>query len=190
MVMSKGMESNILYIDVETNGVGGFRPPTQRVMQISWIHCENEYNYFVHGVESVADGVPHSITVEYCKEYGEQWDVIYKELERCLEDADKIVCHNADFDVSTVAHELKIRNSKSYQKFKRLVKDFLSTGSIVCTMKMTVDICKIQFKTRSGYKYPKLEELYKHLFGSVPKGLHDSLEDCRVTKECYERLYK
>jgi DNA polymerase III epsilon subunit-like protein len=182
------MESKVLYIDVETNGIGTFRPPTQRVMQISWIHSGNEYNYYVKDIKKVSPSVPHSISIQHCKEHGNSWDYIYDELEKCMEDTDKIVCHNSEFDISTIAHELKTRKSKSYKKFKILMKDFVESESIICTMKMSIDICKIPFSNGSSYKYPKLEELYKHLFDSIPTGLHDSLEDCKVTKECYEVL--
>lgn len=175
----------ILYIDVETNGIGTFRPPTQRVMQISWIY-DKEYNFFVNDVECVSDKVPHSITLEHCKKHGDSWDVIYNELERCMKTADTVVSHNADFDISSIAYELKIRKSKSYKNYKKLVKRLLDTGSIECTMQSSKDICKIPLG--NGYKYPKLEELYQHFFGGCPTGLHDSLEDCRVMKMCHQKI--
>lgn len=185
------MENKVLYLDVETNGIGGFNPPKQRIMQISWIYNDDEYNYFVKDVKQVNSDVPHNITVQYCQENGTSWKKIYKELERCLEDTDVLVAHNANFDISCVANELKVRKSSSYSKYKTIIADFLSTNTIICTMKDTKDLCKLKFENGSdGYKYPKLEELYKYFFGELPQNtLHDSLEDCKVLKECYE-IYK
>lgn len=185
------MEPKVLYLDVETNGIGSFRPPKQRIMQVSWLFNDNEYNYFVKDVKSVNEEVPHNITIDYCQKHGISWKAIYNELEKCLEDADHIVAHNADFDIYCIANELKVRKSKSYSKYKQIIVDFLNSNSVTCTMKGTKDLCKIKFDNGSdGYKYPKLEELYKFFFGELPEQeLHDSLEDCKVLKECYE-VYK
>jgi DNA polymerase III epsilon subunit-like protein len=63
-----------------------------------------------------------------------------------------------------------------------------------CTMKNTVDICKLENPNPSpnnkkkGYKYPKLSELHKHLFSYEPKNLHNSLFDVIITLRCFYKL--
>ena len=52
----------------------------------------------------------------------------------------------------------------------------------------SIDICKI--KGKYGYKYPKLEELYKYFFGCNFDGAHDAQEDIRATLRCYIQLCK
>lgn len=37
-------------------------------------------------------------------------------------------------------------------------------------------------------KKPKLEELYQHLYGNIPSGLHDSLVDTNICFQCFIRM--
>ena len=187
------MNKNILCLDVETNGYGGFRPPQQRVMQISWIFKDNEYNYFINDVEAVSPEVPHDLSISFCKESGVSWDYVYNIFHNHLEDSDIVVCHNTAFDLGSVAYELKIRKHKKYKAYKAILKDLLKSDDIFCTMLNSIDICKIKFPDNNGYKYPKLEELYKHLFNKTPDefgDLHDALVDCKVLKLCYDEIIK
>ena len=39
-----------------------------------------------------------------------------------------------------------------------------------------------------GYKWPKLEELYRKLFGRMFDNAHDALADVVATKECFFAL--
>ena len=184
------MEHIVLYLDVETNGIGTFRPATQRIMQISWIYNENEYDYYVNDVEEISDKLPHDLTPEYCKTNGVDFDTPIDLLYRHLQHCDKIVGHNVLFDIGCILHELKIRKHRLYRAIKRLFIDFSDSNDIFCTMENTVDVCKIPLSA-TKYKFPKLGELYHHMFMTSPESLgtlHDSITDCRVTKACYEKL--
>ena len=55
-------------------------------------------------------------------------------------------------------------------------------------MKSTTDFCKIQ--GNYGYKYPKLQELYKKLFGHGFEDAHNSQADILATMQCYFELCK
>ena len=44
-------ESRFLYIDVETNGIGDFRPPTQRVVQLAYIMGDIQQSEFINDVK-------------------------------------------------------------------------------------------------------------------------------------------
>ena len=62
-----------------------------------------------------------------------------------------------------------------------------------CTMKNGKDVCKIEYTFSNGtkgFKFPKLMELYEHLFPGVPapQNLHNSLADTVVTLKCYCKL--
>lgn len=60
---------------------------------------------------------------------------------------------------------------------------------IIDTMKLGADICKIP-STKKGekYKWPKLDELYRALFGKSFQGQHNAMNDVRATEECFEEL--
>ena len=184
------MEPKLLYLDVETNGIGKFRPATQRMMQISWIYENNEYNYFINDVESVSPDVPHDISTSFCKERGEDFDNVYNIFHGHLENCDKVIAHNAEFDLGIISHELKVRKHDKYKKYNKILKDLLESDDVICTMKNTTELCKIKFNNGSkGYKYPKLDELYTFLTGENCEEfgqLHDSLVDCKLLKACYE----
>ena len=72
---------------------------------------------------------------------------------RYLNDADIVSGHNIQYDETVINYELeRLGRSGDYQPRK-----------VVCTMKDTVDFCRIPGRG-IGYKYPKLNELYKKLF--------------------------
>ena len=56
----------------------------------------------------------------------------------------------------------------------------------ICTMKATVDFCKIP--DNYGYKYPKLQELHKKLFGYPFEDAHNAMTDIIATKKCFFEL--
>ena len=183
------MEHTTIFLDVETTGIGSFRPPKQRIMQLSWIYNDNEFNFFIDDVTKVSPSVPHDITIEYCHKHGVSFSHAFSILLRHLQDCDKLVCHNVDFDISSIAFELKIRKHKEYSTYKRIIKDLISSNDLICTMKSTVDLCKLPL-SKNAFKFPKLSELYFHLFGKQPHlELHDSLNDCILLRQCYSKLY-
>ena len=176
---------SILYLDTETNGIGNFRPPTQRIVQIAWIYNIPK-SYLINDVKEIAEKVPHTITVNQCKSEGDDFEAIFSEFFKDFSNASLIVAHNIDFDIGSIKNELKIRNSKLYNNFKKL----LETKHFKCTMKDSVNICKLKFSPDSiNYKYPKLSELYFHYYKTEPELTpHDALNDCYILKMCYEKM--
>ena len=57
----------------------------------------------------------------------------------------------------------------------------------LCTMKASKDYCAIP-KTSKEFKMPKLQELYKKLFGNPFDNAHNALADIQATAKCYWRL--
>jgi hypothetical protein len=62
-----------------------------------------------------------------------------------------------------------------------------------CTMKNGKEICKIDFTFSNGakgFKFPKLMELYEHLFPGIPapQNLHNSFADTIITLKCYCKM--
>ena len=60
----------------------------------------------------------------------------------------------------------------------------------ICTMKSSIDLCKLPPVRYGSFKFPKLEELHHHLFGCSFDGAHDALEDVRATARCFFEMKK
>ncbi|MDD3145084.1 MAG: 3'-5' exonuclease [Candidatus Gracilibacteria bacterium] len=90
---------------------------------------------------------------------------------------DIIIGHNIEYDEDMVKLELKRLNVEYKYKPKQKV----------CTMKSTVDFCKIE-GNGNRFKYPKLGELHKILFGEYFIGAHDAMVDVEATLRCFVEL--
>jgi DNA polymerase III epsilon subunit-like protein len=90
-----------------------------------------------------------------------------------------IVGHNVSFDkrmllVECIRHKIHLNMKETF-----------------CTMKNSVELCKIETKNSKGetyYKYPKLEELHYYLFSHNMKNLHDASIDILVCLRCYVKM--
>jgi DNA polymerase-3 subunit epsilon len=116
----------------------------------------------------------HGITNEIANECGVPlmaalW--CFQAICRC---ADVIVAHNIEFDslVTEVA-------------FARAEMDPAPLRGKVfhCTMNAMTDVCMIPGPY--GYKWPRLEEAYRHLFGEWNIKAHDAMEDVRACARIY-----
>tara|TARA_A100001015_G_C15035286_1_gene735807 strand:+ start:2593 stop:3246 length:654 start_codon:yes stop_codon:yes gene_type:complete len=100
--------------------------------------------------------------------------------------ADIIVAHNISFDIKMIMVEL-LRNNKQQIYFNLQGYDMKK----YCTMKNSVNICKI-LKTRNNgntyYKFPRLSELHTKLFKTHPNGTHDSMADVLICLRCYCKI--
>ena len=86
------------------------------------------------------------------------------------------VAHNMVFDEGVILAEYsRIGELSPFQDLK-----------CICTMEASVPICRIY--RSGGWKYPKLTELYRTLFGSEYDGYHDALLDAKATTKCFFEL--
>ena len=177
---------SVLYLDTETNGFGSFRPPSQRLVQLAWIFNKIPKTYFINDVATINSEVPHSITVVQCENEGVTFNTAFNDFYNDFVKSSLVVAHNLDFDIGILKHELKTRQHKMYNDFKK----HLKIKKFQCTMKDSVEICKLKKNENSiSYKFPKLEELYYHYYKSVPELVpHDALNDCYILKMCHEKL--
>ena len=176
----------VMYIDTETNGYGAFSPPSQRLVQLAWIYNKIPKTYFIKDVASINPEVPHSITTDQCTNEGVDFNIAFLDFYHDFCNASLVVAHNLEFDIGIIKNELKLRESQMYNIFKA----HLKTKAFQCTMKDSIEVCKLK-KTKESisYKYPKLEELYFHFYKNVPELVpHDALNDCYILKMCHEKL--
>lgn len=171
--------------DTETTGTN----KGARIIQLAWVIYDadgkilKEHNYLIKpvGFEIPKSAISiHKITTERALAEGENIKYV---LELFLKDIEnnapvRLIAHNFDFDADKIDHELARINSR-----KRL-SNFLS----FCTMKETINICKIPSKHYKNYKYPRLIELHTHIFGYKFKNAHDALVDAKITAKCFFKL--
>jgi len=173
------MAQKFLVIDMETNGIGSMRPPQQTITQFGWILFDEsgytlEYgNDIVLGATEVNRIYDNSLTLEEINQKGIPLNQAFDKMCKNIDSKTIIYAHNADFDIGLLKYaKLPLPNSK-----------------IVCTMKNSIDFCKLPktgyAKRYPGYKFPRLSELANKLNITIDDGnLHDALYDCKITKDC------
>lgn len=185
-----------LFFDVETTGL----PPRKanpetfgqydscRVVSIAWVLRDTKTVYSQR--YAVTDpGIPdktigaefvHGISREVMDKYGVEISSVLAHFVKDMGDSDKIVAHNLEFDRSVVSAELFrmgcADDARRLMNFKNL-----------CTMKSTTNLVRIP-NAYGSFKWPKLEELYKFLFGHVFENAHHAMCDVDALVECYYRL--
>lgn len=199
LINTVGKTSNVspyyLFFDTETTGIPlNYNAPTSdssnwpRLVQLSWIvtdkDCrvlqQHDHIIYPNGFSIPNDAARiHGITTKIAQAKGIP---LQKAIEEFLADFNKveiIVGHNIAFDKKIVGAEL-IRLGK---------KDVMQTKTSRCTMESSTDFCKI-YARNGGYKWPKLQELHKKLFGCEFEDAHNSMSDVTATLDCFRELKK
>ena len=186
-----------LVFDTETTGLPkNFKAPITdsdnwpRLVQISW-QLHNELGELVEnqdfiikpeGFEIPYDSQKiHGISTKIANENGKDLSEVLKIFKATLLKTNFIVGHNIDFDVNIIGAEF-------YRKFN--TDDDLSGIGVIDTMKISVDHCKIPGGRGGKFKYPKLNELHKILFGEEFNEAHNSAADVQATARCFLELIR
>lgn len=183
-----------LFFDTETTGIpNNYNAPSSntknwpRLVQLAWILTDfkgieiHRGNLIIkpNGFTIPTDATKiHGITTQTALEKGVALADAISQFNKDLSDALYVVGHNVVFDMKIVGAEM----------IRLGMKDELSKKKGICTMKSTVEFCKIP-----GYKYPKypkLQELYRKLFGHEYDNAHNAMSDVEATKKCYFELIK
>lgn len=119
----------------------------------------------------------HGITTAIAQQFGLPLLTVLESFEHFTRGAGMFVAHNKDFDVGILG--------TAYYRTGRI--DCCPVNGrtpLFCTMKAGAPLTKIpgQF---GDYKWPKLSELHKHLFGFEHSSQHDALGDVEATARCY-----
>jgi DNA polymerase III epsilon subunit-like protein len=103
-----------------------------------------------------------------------------------------IIGHNVEFDIKMVRTEY-YRHSNELSQYP--ISDIFLSGwlqekniKIKCTQMIGKNLCKLVMPNRSGYKFPKLVELYEFLFHEKPENLHNSMIDILVCLRCFLKM--
>jgi DNA polymerase III epsilon subunit-like protein len=191
-----------LIFDVETTGLPiGKNVPIHKtefypfIVQFSWMIYDNK----LMKIEKISDYIIklpdgeiipdssikiHGVTNERVKEEGVDIVKVLRKFTRDMLDSDILVAHNLEFDKSIIEVEY-LRNNKIDWLGRHRKKEY-------CTLKHSIDICKLLRKGKNGseyFKWPKLMELHQHFYRKIPNNLHNSLVDIFVCFRCFHQLY-
>ena len=183
-----------LFLDTETSGMYRFKKPHDDpsqpwIVQLGFILSTRdaiyqEGNLIIQAgdrdIEPGAEAI-HCITKEVSNEAGFSEVLIFEVLAELIKQSTLIVCHNIAFDIKVIlanVHELY-----DDKILKRL------SGPCFCTMRSGTNLCNLPGRYGRP-KWPKLQELHKHLFGEEFKDAHDALADVRATRRCYYEMTK
>lgn len=183
-----------LFFDTETTGVPkNYNAPVSdssnwpRLVQLSWILAQDNGNViskkdfiikptgFIIPPESIK---LHGITMTRAINEGVELEFAISVFLEDVTKASILVGHNIDFDIKIVGAEL----------YRLKIENPLEGMKSICTMKSSIDYCAIPGKF--GYKWPKLDELYKELFDCTFDDQHNSASDVLATMKCFFELKK
>lgn len=180
----------IIVFDTETTGLpnkkqAAIHGPNNwpHLVSISWVIIENFIivNEQTHVIKPQGWTIPvestkiHGITHEQATENGDKLEDVMKEF--MGESFDKMVAHNMNFDYNVLMNAILWDLGWTFNGFKQ---------PLICTMFLAKSACKLPGKW--GYKYPKLSEMYFHIFKRMPNPnrLHSSAYDTQILAECIQ----
>lgn len=184
----------ILFFDTETTGLP--KSPNAsytdidnwpRLVQLAWLVYEDGKLISQKDiiVKPIGFSIPnsatsvHGITNELANEQGIKLEEALKQFSLISKSVDAIVGHNIDFDINIIMCE-----------FHRLgLKSNLFSLPKIDTMMESIDFCAIPNRY-SGYRYPKLLELYSKLFHSTFEDAHNAYSDIFATSKCFWELVR
>jgi DNA polymerase III epsilon subunit-like protein len=181
-----------LFFDTETTGLPrNYNAPVTdsvnwpRMVQIAW-QVYNSDGTFIESndfiIKPEAYKIPfdaakvHGISTERAMAEGNDLTEVLHKFNSALEDALVLVAHNISFDEKIIGAEFH----------RKSIKNQLNRKQKICTMKSSVDFCKIP--GNYGYKWPKLAELHKVLFGTNFEEAHNAAADINATVKCFWNL--
>jgi DNA polymerase III epsilon subunit-like protein len=187
----------VLIFDTETTGLPEGKNPsiyeTQKwphIIQLSYIVYDSETNEIVTLEDdyiSIGNDVIiqpesqkiHNISREMLADKGILIEQALEKFNKFSEMSDLLVGHNVSFDKRMVIVE-GIRN-----------KIRVNIHDTYCTMKNSVELCKIERYWPNGdtyFKYPTLSELHNELFQKIPKNTHNALIDILICMRCFVKI--
>jgi DNA polymerase-3 subunit epsilon len=181
-----------LFFDTETTGLPrNWKAPVDdfenwpRLVQIAWLVYDEQkvlqekHSYIItpenFTIPEEAANV-HGISTDKAWEEGVDLYAILEKFVESSKKCDFLVAHNIAFDEKIICCELL--RKQIFNNIDQMTKK--------CTMLASVNLCKLP--GHYGYKWPKLIELYKILFGIEFDNAHDALADIEACADCFWKL--
>jgi DNA polymerase III epsilon subunit-like protein len=195
---------NILFFDTETTGTPkNYNAPMQdldnwpRIIQLAWeytdhtgtVHDRQQFLIKPDGWKIPVEKfwIDNGFSTEQNEAEGIPMPDALDHFIGHLDVCDVIVAHNLNFDHPITGAEMIRYNKKAKANPDR---------AKICTMQTTINLVKApfpnrgRFNSKQGYKWPKLEELYKFLFNKGFDGAHDAGNDVAACRESFFELVK
>lgn len=183
----------ILVFDTETTGLANFDKPSTdncqpRIVQLGAILYDDgwvpriEINAIVRPVGMdipIAASNIHGITTAIATDSGVDEPTVLNLFHAMASKANVVVAHNINFDRLVIERAWAANHISPYFGF---------TQKCYCTMQATTQLCKLPAKWGKGYKWPKLQEAYRHAFQEDFEGAHDAMSDVRACARLYRWL--
>ena len=184
----------ILFLDTESTGLPLWREPSSdpRQPHIVDLACElrdSDTMELLGELDCIINpGVPippevsaiHGITDEIARGGRDPTDAL-TDFFALVDQADKIVAHNVDFDTRMV----RIQAQRIWNR------EWVAPVPTFCTMRATTNLCRIPKANGRGprdYKWPKLTEALKFLFDEELPDAHRAKPDMIACRRIYFHL--
>ncbi len=122
----------------------------------------------------------HGISTQKACDEGVPVNEALQAFEEAIEQVAFVVGHNIDFDIRVIAAELMRAGMRTP----------LMKKPHICTMKSTVNFCRLPGGRSGKFKSPKLEELYRILFNESFSEAHNASADVLATARVFFELYR
>lgn len=195
------IQAKYLFFDTETTGLYKPDGPSPYLVQLAWaVYDHNgDIDYDKSRIIKPDDFVipyeaekVHRISNKRAQSEGIDIKLVLYEFLEDIMALKYIVAHNIEYDVRIINNEIdrnKLEDQGFYHKEMGDIEppfNSLPYKEQICTMKSTIDYCKIE--GNKGYKYPSLSELYHILFHEEIINAHDALVDLKATARCFFEL--
>lgn len=187
---------NILFFDTVSTGVPrDYQAPITdssswpRLVQLAWVMTTDKGRVIKkcsHIIKPDGFLIPsavassHGITTDKAMVEGEPLASVLREFMTDLDTASMVVCHNVSLAQHIIGAELY---REGYATCNRII-----TIESACTMELGADICKGGPLWFGGDKKPKLQELYRTLFGLEMDSTHNAVAYVSAIKDSYFEL--
>lgn len=178
-----------LFFDTETTGTPkNYKAPATdlnnwpRVIQLAWVFYDTEEKQIASSCLLIRPNgwvipkekfwIDNGFSTEKSLAEGVRIETALDGFINAVNSANLLIAHNLQFDLPIMQAEMIRAGMAAHNKPKRF-----------CTMRASTNICKLP--GQYGFKWPKLEELHKYLFGESFDGAHDALEDVMATARCF-----
>lgn len=185
-----------LIFDTETTGLPkNFNAPVSdsdnwpRLVQLAWqLHDEKgelirSQNFIIkpEGFEIPFNAAKvHKITTEIAAKQGVELSSAIEEFNKDLSEVQFVAGHNITFDINILGAEY----------FRLSAKNPLEGIKSIDTVEIGTNYCALPGGKGGGYKWPKLEELHKKLFGIDFCHAHNAAADVEATARCFFELIR
>ncbi len=158
-----------------------------RLVQIAWLVFDEEGQELSsqcriikpQGFEIPEDATRiHGISTKRASRDGVELNAALDEFSGGINRSEFLVAHNMKFDEMIVGAEF----------LRQGIDNCLQGIPKICTQEKSTYFCRLPNPRGYGYKWPKLSELHRTLFGHHFEDAHDAMVDARACAKCFFEL--